>query len=325
MISKLARWVASLGGMAALLSVGMASAQTAPESFQIDEWSAHSGVIIAGDLLVLAHYDVNFADDDLPDAPLSDLAAIFVSDEADAIVGAMSPSAYTRLGYGHGLASLYIPAADASSALSQRLTLRLAVLPPPTDLSADDFVTSGKRAVAVTNDSLEQEVKQRLLDIGLNPEWQDLPLVNTTTGTLTQAGQEYLSMVMPGFHTYLPNLLGSGVAVPRHAEADYDNEAWDTGTLWQDTQLGEAISSLQDSTKVPGVMIAGLIVMAICLAVSVWAVRATGSTLVTLPIMGLVVSATALSGLIPIGMPLFLGFASMLVIVFILFLRRHPG
>lgn len=310
MISKLARWVAPLGGMAALLSVGMVFAQTAPESFQIDEWSAHSGVTMAGDLLVLAQYDVSFADDDLPDVPLSDLVAIFVSDEADTVVGAMSPSTYTRLGYGHGLASLYIPAADASSALSQRLTLRLAVLPPPTDLSSDDFVTSGKRAVAVTDDS---------------PEWRNRPLVNTATGTLTQAGQEYLSMVMPGFHTYLPNLLGSGVTVPSHAETDYDNEAWDTGTLWQNTQLGEAISSLQDSTKVPGVMVAGLIVTAIGLAVSVWAVRATGSTLVILPIMGLVVSATALSGLIPIGIPLFLGFASMLVIVFVLFLRRHPG
>ena len=177
----------------------------------------------------------------------------------------------------------------------------------------------------MTDDSLEREVKQRLLDIGLSPEWRNRPLVNTATGTLTQAGQEYLSMVMPGFHTYLPNLLGSGVTVPSHAETDYDNEAWDTGTLWQNTQLGEAISSLQDSTKVPGVMVAGLIVTAIGLAVSVWAVRATGSTLVILAIMGLVVSATALSGLIPIGIPLFLGFASMLVIVFVLFLRRHPG
>ena len=322
------RWILRLlflGG--AFLAVASychpAAAQEAvatPDTLQLLSATAYYDILDDGDnsVAVLVSYHIDYTGDTLPVQSIDQLLAVQLDGPDGAIVTAQ-PFPYRRQGFGYGVVGFFLPA-DSGLSRSSSLQASLFGFPgyleltdhqetavewrPRADFTAD--VVSLVRRVEV---QFEGDVE--LLDDGDN---------------LTTAGAIYTANSIAYLQTLAPELYAQRlheIEVERREVGDsYTSQL----AAMDDTEGSEQwriqFNELAELVGQPVVMVTTLATLILGGIGAYWIQKLSGSQLTTLPVMALSLGGGALVGWVDLQFIGLIGFFALLVLVFVLILKR---
>ena len=186
-----------------------------PTIVNVGAVNAYRSVVEEDDLLIIFRYNIGYAA--IPGEPVSETFLTRLMDtDGTTQIGVNTPEAYHDNGYGEGLASLYLTAAQVTAAAvswNDALVVRVDGNPssfyaPPAagtaTLSTGAYSTGDN-----SRDNNQSQLTARVLAIcqELQVLWGGSPLVDDTIiGTrLTAAGELFLSLAIPGIRTMAPD------------------------------------------------------------------------------------------------------------------------
>ena len=250
-----------------------------PTTVNVGEVNAYRSVVEEDDLLIIFRYNIGYAA--IPGEPVSETFLTRLMDtDGTTQIGVNTPEAYHDNGYGEGLASLYLTAAQVTAAAvswNDALVVRVDGNPssfyaPPTagtaTLSTGAYSTGDN-----SRDNNQSQLTARVLAIcqELQVLWGGSPLVDDTIiGTrLTAAGELFLSLAIPGIRTMAPDAY-----TVRSLDPDIDpNTFTTTGQTgaeerYKDTFWLEAFNSLNKAWGLPSNTVQMMLYIAMALFIA---------------------------------------------------------
>lgn len=224
---------------------------------------AFQGVANDDDLLVLARYEIAYAEDNIPAISARDAVIPMVLDGDEEIAGAGRIAAFRENGYNYGVLSVYIednpflPGADIILRLQGNPTIYGAP-PPRSDVSIETF--GSKAAIP---DYVRRQARF------LQGVWDTTMLDPVNNEQLTTEGYGYFKDAIPGLATIAPGLalLSSvnpdfGTPVPAPTGFAQESAERYSEVYW----LGGAFDEWSATTGLPAAMLKGLVFMIVVLA-----------------------------------------------------------
>ena len=287
-----------------------------PDTLELLSATAYYDVLDRDDssVAVLVLYHIDYTGDTLPVQSIDQLLAVQLDGPDGAIVTAQ-PFPYRRQGFGYGVVGFFLPDSGLSSSSSLRVSLfgfpgylsltdhrETAVeWRPRADFAAD--VVGLVRRVEV---SFEGDVE--LLDDGDN---------------LTTAGAIYTSNSIAYLQTLAPELYAQRlheIEVERRRVGD--TYARELANIEGNDRWRMQFNSLAELLGQPVVMVTTLVVLVLGGIAAFWIQKLSGSQLTTLPVIALALGGGALVGWVDLAFIGIIGFFALIVLVFVLILKR---
>lgn len=254
------------------------AADEAPDSVSLDNIVIFNGLLVAGDFLAVAPYEIPFT---TPPDPNINETYIFrlLSADGSTDLGTITANPAYNGGYGQGIISFYIESGMVTgTAYIFRVQQNPAYYTSP---QYWDFVADNTTYSEAADQALALAAKVIATAEILAPEY-DVTLLDTTEsgGTiLSTYGELYYLNAIPGLQLMSPTLFSVQLTNP-----DYTQRSWSTtfadniktnyaGTIVEDFMTGYAgMFSLQTS---PAMNSLSVVIFLIVVVISVWKFKAT--------------------------------------------------
>ena len=304
-------------GICAFVFLGIA----APDTLDQKSARTYGSVGEAGDILLLVHYEIDYAV--LPADPANET---FLNMYNDVSLGygikAATPYVYVNSGYGEGAISIYLDATEAAGITwGDADTSKL--LGNPSSFSAPpvDTQTIEWRAQTGAGATLASDIAALASSLEGTAAWSGVDLVDGEL--LTSAGQEYFEAVIPNLGAYAPTLYSGGLSNPDFVEREFDMSYRDElDNFWSGSALANSWDSASAFTGLPIIFVRTLATLILGAVASWYIVRATGESILTFPIMAVAIAGGTIINWIPLQLTAVMGFMGILIIGFTLWLKR---
>lgn len=216
-VSLIALFIAFAGYTHIVYAIGQ------PNALNILSVNVYENVVDTGDMLVVAHYEIVY--NVTPPEFISSTYLFRVRDSAGDEVGRAAPQVYfapalnLQNGYGQGITSIYLTAAEATGLFNSNMSYRLegnpgvafvGGLPTPFVTTDETFNTATPVAGELRNDLLA-------IANNLTFDWDELTdytnvLIHSAGGTvLSAAAESYFTTAIPGLAQMAPALFASRI------------------------------------------------------------------------------------------------------------------
>lgn len=269
---------------------------------------------------ILVRYDIDYPEEELPEQSLDQIAAIHLSytngGQRESIMAAQ-PYPYNRRGYGEGLVAFFVP---DQPGLTSSTPLQVSVFFFPGLVVAAPSVSLP--VVWRPSSQYASDLTEQVRMVEVSEHWTDIRLLDADNH-LTSDGIVYVGNVVPYLSEVAPQIFKSRLYFPevnRQAVGDsYAQELVkpDGAEFWR-TQF----DPLADWIGQPVIMVKTLATIIIGLIAAWFFQRIAKSQLVSLPVLSLTLAGGALVGWVHMGFIGILGFAALLVFVFVTVLKR---
>ncbi len=261
-----------------VLAVKVLAALADPDTLSVASVTAYSGVLEAGDLLVIVEYDVAYAA--LPAETITDsFVARFLVDGAE--VNAVNLVSFNDRGWGVGIFSFYWDDTAVSTASIEfentngetyKVVLQgkhtAFVDPPKVEVTGVTW-----RDAAETKPLLQQDIADLAQALENNAAWvaNEIDLVASSSGhtALTTTGEDYFARAIPNLSAMVPDLFATSLTTPEFFERTHGRSAQDSlNTFWDGTPIGDGFTAFADLLEMPESVIKALIGFFILCAVA---------------------------------------------------------
>lgn len=318
--------------LAALPSSAFAIAN--PDSFSIVSAYGYGGVLETGDILVIIRYDVEYGTLPTETASQSVLGRYFDA-SASLYRREAAPFVYVNSGYGQGVISLYFTATQASGFSITHTDADSAEVSGNPSLFASPWkvLTPITWRTLGSQSQLETDVANIGLELEEQSEWATVSLVQAVSGTnkLTADGEDYFTNAIPNLQQMAPGIFTAALVSADFIERDFTQSYQTTlENTFAGTRFENIFANAADWLNIPEVALKTVLWLGVAFAagtgVMVWAVKrgvpesAAGSALFL--VAAVVVSLAARVGWFSLQMYAIIGFMGLLMLTFVLFLKR---
>jgi len=232
----------------------------APTKLTIEDAVYYVNVARPGDFLLLARYNIAYAEDDIPDVSAQNaFIPLLLDGDGSQVIANGHITPFRENGYNYGIFSIY--AQDVPVLLGTTFTVR--VQGNPTIFTVDNI----RVADAVPARSQVSEIATWIRNEAtfLGDQWDIQMTDSVNPDQLTQTGYGYFQDAIPGLATIAPGLalissenpdFGTPVPAPMgfaaESEARYDDVWW----------IGTTFETVSEETGLPADMIKSLVLLA---------------------------------------------------------------
>ena len=178
--------------------------------------------------------------------------------------------------------------------------------------------------VAATPSDVASYLRLLMIEIQRGEEWVDTQIV--ADGVFTAHGVAYIDLLLPGLDALLPTLYQINPVPIDRPSSTNPGDPGITEPATTGVDAGDAIErsfvALGSLTGLPAGTARAVPIIVFALAAAFGTVRITGSSIAAMPVVVLVLLAGGIMGFIPLWVLAALGIVSVIVIAFLLFLRR---
>ena len=280
--------VALLVAAAAFGNASVAQAAPAqPDTLTIDDVQAYRDLSETGDLLLIAEYNIAYAV--LP-ADTAQVNFLFrLRDSSDATIATNTPYPFTTDGYGMGVASLYLTAAQVTAAslgawpfsgLDVLLQGNPAIF---TTIPTFEFpLSSGDYSTGSGQETNQTQLTTELVSIAssLQTAWDVTLLTNEGNRIDSGTGSLYFSLAIPGILQLAPSAFAVSSETPTFEDQTFTDTLADTADARFDSVgwLNPAFDQLADDLGLPRGMLQGLGVAVLILGMGLFGQKQLGGT-----------------------------------------------
>lgn len=304
--------------------------ETDPTTATITSATVYSGVIEPGDRFVVVRFDINNANALLLE-PASNLFNIQVSAEISKqpkLLGVVRVSSLVDNGYAPGVVGLYFSAVTATNVDYYEDSLTTVKVISFEDYPPADSIAQ-KQALWRSADveTLARDMVALFRQLQETSAWvtADKVLVNSLGFITEDPGEDYIVSVIPAARSVLPSLFSTGLGYPEftfldrpgNSEVDAIDERLENSAI-----LSTSFQGLGEWTGIPQKTVSTLIVLVFASLCAYYGMKVSGSGLVVIPCMAVVLGAGALLGFVPMTFLAIMGAMCALAISFLLFLKR---
>lgn len=261
---------------------------TNPNSMSIIEGEWFRNVAVAGDMVYVFHFKIDYGSSPTyPDTPASDTIIFRLYDtDGTTLITTNKPYPYVLFasrGYGDGVSSFYIPASD-EGVWEAAYKANIVGLPLYfTGLSSyvSEIAPSDWNTEADDMETQRETMYDYILGLcdDLKIIYSTIPMTTATDGefTLSPYGESYFTGAIPGIYSMCPKLFFSQVYVPTRVASE--NYSMALGLQYkarlEHTDIQRGLDRIGEWFKLPGEFIAGIITMGLCIWACVYTMRKT--------------------------------------------------
>ena len=307
-----------------LAGFGIAKAITDADTFTVVSASTYSGALEAGDLLLVIHYHIDY--DACCPAETANQAFLghYYDVSAGLVLRSTAPFVFVNSGYGQGVMSVYFSASEVTSrgiacgtSDFARITGNPAVSPAP-QLLDRAFLCSAATEPA---SSIEADMEAIANLLEQRTEWNGVDLISS--GFLQSSGEDYFESAIPNLRAMSPGLFQGVFETPDFFEDD-------PGTTYRDSLQdffnGSRFATVFDGTaswvNLSVMMTKFIFWMSITFAVAAFVMMKTAKGVTGFPVFGVLIPIGVLMGMIDLQFAALIGSLGVVVIVWVLFLKR---
>ena len=265
-IPKRLRLCGLISALLLVLMPGQAFAIADPDSITLETVQAYSGVLEAGDLLVVVHYDLAYTT-----TPTEQIADAYFGRffRGTTELNAVEPFPFNDRGYGVGIFSLYWTASQVtndsiefedtnSESYSVSLQGKVGVFPGSAPSSTTNTITW--RAASNTEDLLFADIAELANTLEQDAAWvvNSRDLIDRFGGqeALTSAGETYFASAIPNLQVMIPDLFSSAATTPTFIERDHERVYSDRlQEFWAGTWVDTRFVNLATTLRMPKIML----------------------------------------------------------------------
>ena len=303
---------------------GVAKALANADTFNIVSANSYSGAVEAGDLLLVIHYDINYNSCCPAETANEAFLGSYFDLSGSLVLRSSAPFVEVNSGYGQGVMSAYFTASDVTDfgiACADgdfaRITGNPAVFPSPQTL--DKLITCGASSDPATQIATDIRAIANLLE--QRTEWAGVSLIS---GTLLQtSGEAYFDSAIPNLRTIAPALFQGSFETPDFIE---DDPGTSYRSTLQDFFDGSAFATVFDGTaswvNLSVMMTKFIFWMGLTFAAAAFVMAKTQQGVTGFPVFGVLIPTGVLMGMIDLQFAALIGSLGVVVIVWVLFLKR---
>jgi hypothetical protein len=307
-----------------VLILGVANAITNADTFTVVSAKAYSGALEADDLLLVIHYDINYDACCPTETANQAFLGHYFNVASSSLLRSAAPFVYVRSGYGQGIISVYFTASDVTTlgiacadSDFARIAGNPAVFPAPRQL--DKAITCS--AASSPAASIEADIKAIANLLEQRTEWDGVDLLS---GSFLQAsGEDYFESAILNLRTMAPGLFQGAFETPDFIEDE-------PGTAYRDALQtffdGSRFATVFDGTaswlNLSVMMTKFIFWMALTFAAAAYVMQKTDKGVTGFPVFGVLVPTGVLMGMIDLQFAALIGSLGLVVIVWVLFLKR---
>jgi hypothetical protein len=290
-----------------------------PDTIVIEQVRKYPNVRIAGDALIVAHYQIAYGS-----PPAESISAGWVGRMIDvggtgqlASVNPISKPLIPDNGYSHGIYSFYFEIAPAEGGI-HTVTLEGNPILSPTPAG----VTSSS-IEARTSSQLAPDM--RALALHLEQIWgEDVVTFTGGPGRLTSDGENYFVAAIPGLRDYAPSLFSLGFITPDpSAHIDAPDSAFETArtAVWAGTPLRAFTTTWSGHFGLSRAVFETVITLLVGGALGFVIFKFTESQEVAIFTLVLWINVAAFMGLAPLALPYMMAFSAVFILGYLIFFR----
>ena len=292
--------------------------------------TVYSGVIETGDRFVVVRFDIVNPETFLLE-PASNLFNIQISADINGqpkLLGVVRISELVDNGYSPGIVGLYFSAVTAKNAgyaedaVTTAKVISFEDYPPAVSIAEQEGIWR-----PTDRETLARDMVALFRQLQETSAWitAGLVLVNSLGFVTEDPGEGYIVSVIPAARSVLPSLFSTGLGYPEftfldrpgNSEAEAIDERLENSEI-----ISTSFQGLGEWTGIPQKTVSTLIVLVFASLCAYYGMKVSGSGLVVIPCMAVVLGAGALLGFVPMTFLAIMGAMCALAISFLLFLKR---